>query len=109
SRTEPRLEAPDFSLPLSLSLSLSLSPSLSLPVSLSLSLSLSLSGRVCLRGQVFSDCVSSCPASCSSPLPPASGQCREECVGGCECPPGLFLQGGECLKREDCPCFHRRR
>ncbi|KAG5268284.1 hypothetical protein AALO_G00210820 [Alosa alosa] len=68
-----------------------------------------LCGRVCPRGQVFSDCVSSCPASCSSPLPPASGQCREECVGGCECPPGLFLQGGECLKRDDCSCFHRRR
>ncbi|XP_036410900.1 SCO-spondin [Megalops cyprinoides] len=65
--------------------------------------------RVCPRGQVFSDCVSSCPPSCSSPLPPASGQCREECVGGCECPPGLYLHGGACLPRDDCPCFHRRR
>ncbi|XP_014875306.1 SCO-spondin [Poecilia latipinna] len=72
-----------------------------------------LCGRVCSRGQVFSDCVSSCPLSCSSPHPPGSaaavGQCREECVGGCECPPDRYLYQGLCLKREDCPCFHRRR
>uniref|UniRef100_A0A8K9UVC9 SCO-spondin n=1 Tax=Oncorhynchus mykiss TaxID=8022 RepID=A0A8K9UVC9_ONCMY len=67
-----------------------------------------LCGRVCPRGQVFSDCVSSCPPSCSSPQPPASGQCREECVGGCECPFGLYLHQGLCLRRDDCPCFHRR-
>uniref|UniRef100_A0A3P8Z7L8 SCO-spondin n=1 Tax=Esox lucius TaxID=8010 RepID=A0A3P8Z7L8_ESOLU len=64
--------------------------------------------RVCPQGQVFSDCVSSCPPSCSSPQPPASGQCREECVGGCECPRGLYLHQGLCLRRDDCPCFHRR-
>ncbi|RXN17958.1 SCO-spondin [Labeo rohita] len=64
--------------------------------------------RVCPSGQVFSDCVSSCPPTCSSPRPPASGQCRDECVGGCECPPGLYLHAGQCLRRDDCPCFHRR-
>lgn len=73
---------------------------------------LSLPARVCPRGQVFSDCVSSCPPTCASPQPPGSaatiGQCREECVGGCECPPGLYLHQGLCLKRDDCPCFHRR-
>ncbi|KAJ8278768.1 hypothetical protein COCON_G00058340 [Conger conger] len=50
--------------------------------------------RVCPRGQVFSDCVSSCPPSCSSPLPPGPGQCREECVGGCECPRGCSCTAG---------------
>ncbi|KAK7881858.1 hypothetical protein WMY93_030267 [Mugilogobius chulae] len=69
--------------------------------------------RVCPRGQVFSDCVSSCPPTCASPLSPgaapALGQCREECVGGCECPPGLHLHQGQCLQRDQCPCFHRRR
>ncbi|KAG7281603.1 hypothetical protein CRUP_033713 [Coryphaenoides rupestris] len=67
-----------------------------------------LCGRVCPRGQVFSDCVSSCPPSCASPPFPGSdaapGQCREECVGGCECPPGLYLHQGLCLGRNDCPC-----
>ncbi|XP_077410354.1 SCO-spondin [Vanacampus margaritifer] len=71
-----------------------------------------LCARVCPRGQVFSDCVSSCPPSCASPQPPGPaasvGQCREECVGGCECLPGLYLHQGQCLKRDDCPCFHRR-
>lgn len=70
-------------------------------------------GRVCPKGQVYSDCVSSCPPNCASPQPPgpaaALGQCREECVGGCECPPGLYLYQGNCLKRDDCPCFYRRR
>ncbi|XP_068160698.1 SCO-spondin [Antennarius striatus] len=73
----------------------------------------SLCARGCPRGQVFSDCVSSCPATCASPQTPraaaALGQCREECVGGCECPTGLYLHQGLCLKRDDCPCFHRRR
>nr|XP_013769828.1 PREDICTED: SCO-spondin-like [Pundamilia nyererei] len=51
--------------------------------------------RVCPRGQVFSDCISSCPPSCTSPQPPAAmGQCRDECVGGCECPPGLYFHQG---------------
>ncbi|XP_061570036.1 SCO-spondin [Cololabis saira] len=72
-----------------------------------------LCGRVCPRGQVFSDCVSSCPPSCSSPQPagPSAGpgRCSEECVGGCECPPGLYLHQGACLQRDRCPCFHRRR
>uniref|UniRef100_A0A8C4ZJ04 SCO-spondin n=1 Tax=Gadus morhua TaxID=8049 RepID=A0A8C4ZJ04_GADMO len=71
-----------------------------------------LCGRVCPRGQVFSDCVSSCPPSCAAPQPPghaaALGQCRGECVGGCECPPGLYLHQGLCMRRADCPCFHRR-
>ncbi|GAA6107134.1 SCO-spondin isoform X2 [Tachysurus ichikawai] len=65
--------------------------------------------RACPGGQLFSDCISSCPPSCSSAPPPASGQCREECVGGCECPPGLYLHEGQCLRHEYCPCFHRRR
>ncbi|KAM7370189.1 hypothetical protein PAMP_011460 [Pampus punctatissimus] len=72
-----------------------------------------LCARVCPRDQVFSDCVSSCPPSCVSQQLPgpaaAMGQCREECVGGCECPPGLYVHQGLCLKRDDCPCFHRRR
>lgn len=69
-------------------------------------------GRICPKRQVYSDCVSSCPPSCASPQPPgptvAQRQCREECVGGCECPPGLYLYQGNCLKRDDCPCFYRR-
>ncbi|XP_029005418.1 SCO-spondin [Betta splendens] len=68
--------------------------------------------RTCPRGQVFSDCVSSCPPTCAAPQLPGSAasasQCREECVGGCECPPGLYLHQGLCLKRDECPCFHRR-
>ncbi|XP_029943604.1 SCO-spondin, partial [Salarias fasciatus] len=69
-----------------------------------------LCARVCPGGQVFSDCVSSCAPSCASPQPPGPpARCREECVGGCECPPGLFLHRGLCLQPDRCPCFHRRR
>uniref|UniRef100_A0A7N5ZWC8 TIL domain-containing protein n=1 Tax=Anabas testudineus TaxID=64144 RepID=A0A7N5ZWC8_ANATE len=43
--------------------------------------------RVCPRGQVFSDCVSSCPPTCASPQPP--GSCLPgPCNPGCTCPSG---------------------
>nr|XP_054607229.1 von Willebrand factor-like [Nothobranchius furzeri] len=36
------------------------------------------------------------------------GQCREECVGGCECPPDLYVHQDVCIKRDECPCLYRR-
>ncbi|KAM9306065.1 SCO-spondin-like, partial [Gastrophryne carolinensis] len=64
--------------------------------------------KQCMLGKQYSDCVSSCPASCASVGGYDGGQCREECVSGCECPPGLYLEEGACLREEACPCYHRR-
>ncbi|XP_055489392.1 LOW QUALITY PROTEIN: SCO-spondin [Leucoraja erinacea] len=60
----------------------------------------------CAGGMVYTDCVSSCPATCETleSVPPG---CREECVGGCECPPGLYRQVDRCVTIDECPCFHR--
>uniref|UniRef100_H9GNM8 SCO-spondin n=1 Tax=Anolis carolinensis TaxID=28377 RepID=H9GNM8_ANOCA len=64
--------------------------------------------KPCGQGQHYSDCVSSCPASCAAVGTAEEGHCREECVSGCECPPGLYLEQGACLPQSQCPCFHRR-
>ncbi|XP_060104212.1 SCO-spondin-like [Heteronotia binoei] len=64
--------------------------------------------KSCGPGKVYSDCVSSCPASCAAVGPAEEGGCQEECVSGCECPPGLYLEEGACVPESQCPCFHRR-
>ncbi|XP_075117575.1 SCO-spondin-like [Leptodactylus fuscus] len=64
--------------------------------------------KECLMGKQYSDCVSACPASCGSVGSYEDGQCREECVSGCECPAGLYLEDGRCVREEECPCYHRR-
>ncbi|XP_069815842.1 SCO-spondin-like [Dendropsophus ebraccatus] len=64
--------------------------------------------KECSMGKRYSDCVSACPASCASVGSYDDGQCREECVSGCECPAGLYLEDGRCVRQEDCPCYHRR-
>ncbi|XP_069502497.1 SCO-spondin-like [Ambystoma mexicanum] len=64
--------------------------------------------KQCGSGKEYSDCVSSCPASCATVGTSEQGSCRDECVSGCECPPGLYLEEGACVKEEECPCYHRR-
>ncbi|XP_063003641.1 SCO-spondin-like [Elgaria multicarinata webbii] len=64
--------------------------------------------KPCVQGKHYSDCVSSCPASCAAVGTVDEEHCRGECVSGCECPPGLYLEGGACVPESQCPCFHRR-
>ncbi|XP_063157945.1 SCO-spondin-like [Candoia aspera] len=64
--------------------------------------------KPCGRGQRYTDCVSSCPASCTAVGMAAGDHCRQECVSGCECAPGLYLEEGSCIPESRCPCFHRR-
>ncbi|XP_066483571.1 SCO-spondin-like [Tiliqua scincoides] len=64
--------------------------------------------KSCGQGKHYSDCVSSCPASCAAVgAAQEGGHCRDECVSGCECPPGLFLEQGACVPESLCPCYHR--
>ncbi|EHA98275.1 SCO-spondin [Heterocephalus glaber] len=60
------------------------------------------------RRPALSDCISSCPASCSAVGQGEEGPCAEDCVRGCECPPGLFWDGIHCVSAAHCPCYHRR-
>ncbi|KAM9651443.1 SCO-spondin-like [Trichechus inunguis] len=64
--------------------------------------------RLCPGGQLYSDCVSSCPPSCSAVGEGGQGSCQEQCVSGCECPPGLYWDGTFCVPPAQCPCYHRR-
>ncbi|XP_056190274.1 LOW QUALITY PROTEIN: SCO-spondin-like [Falco biarmicus] len=64
--------------------------------------------RQCGAGKRFSDCVSSCPASCAAVASAEEGPCHEDCAGGCECVPGLYQDGGLCVPPSACPCHHRR-
>lgn len=57
---------------------------------------------------MYMDCASACPPSCSAVGEGAEGSCREGCVSGCECPPGLFWDGALCVPASRCPCYHRR-
>ncbi|KAM4684567.1 LOW QUALITY PROTEIN: SCO-spondin-like [Amazona ochrocephala] len=64
--------------------------------------------RRCGAGQRFSDCVSSCPASCAAVGSAEDGPCHQDCAGGCECAPGLYRDGALCVPLSACPCHHRR-
>ncbi|XP_039109837.1 SCO-spondin-like [Hyaena hyaena] len=64
--------------------------------------------RLCPGGQLYSDCASACPPSCSAVGEGGEGSCQEACVSGCECPPGLFWDGALCVPAARCPCYHRR-
>ncbi|KAB1276572.1 SCO-spondin [Camelus dromedarius] len=65
--------------------------------------------RLCPGGQLYSDCASACPPSCSAVGEGGEVYCGEQCVSGCECPPGLFWDGALCVPAARCPCYHRRR
>ncbi|XP_074051346.1 SCO-spondin-like [Macrotis lagotis] len=64
--------------------------------------------RLCPGGQLYSDCMSSCPPSCGAVGEYEQGQCREGCVSGCECPPGLYRDNHLCVPAIHCPCYHHR-
>ncbi|XP_044534907.1 SCO-spondin-like [Gracilinanus agilis] len=64
--------------------------------------------RLCPGAQLYSDCVSSCPPSCGAVGEDEEGQCREECVSGCECPSGLYRDKDLCVPATQCPCYHHR-
>ncbi len=43
-----------------------------------------------------------CNATCSEP----DKTCEEEqCEPGCYCEDGLVMEGGKCIKRDNCPCL----
>lgn len=65
--------------------------------------------RLCPGDQLYSNCASACPPSCSAGDEGAEGSCREECVSGCECPPRLYPDCILCVPAARCPCFQRRR
>ncbi|GAB6030548.1 hypothetical protein CHUAL_007413 [Chamberlinius hualienensis] len=62
-------------------------------------------GISCPSEQMYQVCGSSCKRSCVDIS--YNTNCREECVEGCNCPPGTTLNSiGECIPISKCPCVY---
>ncbi|XP_028415983.1 von Willebrand factor-like [Dendronephthya gigantea] len=56
-----------------------------------------------IPGQIFTECGSSCAQSCRD-LSRVT-KCNEQCVPGCQCPPGSVLSDhGKCISISECSC-----
>ncbi|XP_073645226.1 von Willebrand factor isoform X2 [Tursiops truncatus] len=58
----------------------------------------------CPAGMEYKACVSPCPRDCRSLH--VSEVCQQQCVDGCSCPEGQFLDEGRCVKSAECSCVH---
>ncbi|CAG2184395.1 unnamed protein product [Mytilus edulis] len=66
--------------------------------------------KTCEDGKVYRECSSKCPRTCKTLYSVLPDSCMEDCVSGCECPVGQFIQDGVCVKAEQCQCeFNRKR
>ena len=54
-----------------------------------------------IKGQVFKECASACPATCTNPNP----ICTKQCVRSCECPSGQVIDEASktCVPKDKCP------
>jgi len=66
------------------------------------------SAKDCPRGLVYTDCASPCPRTCQSLHNVMPDMCTAECVSGCQCPPGKFIQDGKCVEPTQCQCEYNR-
>ncbi|KAJ7344409.1 hypothetical protein JRQ81_000359, partial [Phrynocephalus forsythii] len=53
----------------------------------------------------YSVCVSTCGRTCQTVSVPET--CGDDCVEGCTCPPGMYLniKTDRCVQRNECPCY----
>ncbi|XP_033103465.1 alpha-tectorin-like, partial [Anneissia japonica] len=58
----------------------------------------------CNEGATYSTCASACPLTCSDIGNDSDELCPRMCVEGCECLPGRYLSGSDCVLPEDCGC-----
>ncbi|XP_064613991.1 LOW QUALITY PROTEIN: SCO-spondin-like [Liolophura sinensis] len=65
--------------------------------------------KQCPANMVYSECTSICPQTCSSLYSIMPQQCLTQCVSGCHCAPGTFLDNGVCIPADECPCYYQRR
>uniref|UniRef100_H3AU93 von Willebrand factor n=1 Tax=Latimeria chalumnae TaxID=7897 RepID=H3AU93_LATCH len=60
----------------------------------------------CSKDQVYQLCGTPCNQTCRSLSFPEPA-CKEVCMEGCYCPPGLFaMEDGECVPRSQCACYY---
>ncbi|KAM4748779.1 von Willebrand factor [Rhinophrynus dorsalis] len=60
----------------------------------------------CSEGKIYQQCGSPCNQTCRSLSNPDT-DCREFCMEGCYCPPGLYInEYGECVPKSECSCYY---
>ncbi|XP_035746878.1 otogelin [Egretta garzetta] len=59
----------------------------------------------CEDTKEYSTCVSTCGRTCQALSVPET--CSSDCVEGCACPPGMYLNSKteRCVQRNKCPCY----
>ncbi|NXE75632.1 OTOG protein, partial [Cochlearius cochlearius] len=59
----------------------------------------------CEDTKEYSTCVSTCGRTCQGLSVPET--CSSDCVEGCACPPGMYLNSKteQCVQRNECPCY----
>ncbi|XP_032919727.1 otogelin [Catharus ustulatus] len=59
----------------------------------------------CEDTKEYSTCVSTCGRTCQALSVPET--CSSDCVEGCACPPGMYLdtKTERCVQRNECPCY----
>ncbi|XP_030338606.1 otogelin [Strigops habroptila] len=59
----------------------------------------------CEDTKEYSTCVSTCGRTCQALSMPET--CSSDCVEGCACPPGMYLNSKteRCVQRNECPCY----
>ncbi|XP_068115978.1 mucin-2-like [Hyperolius riggenbachi] len=62
-------------------------------------------GLSCQHSMVYGTCVTPCDQTCQSLS--AGEDCTEECIEGCACPEGMYLNTEleMCVERSQCPCY----
>ncbi|XP_074853854.1 otogelin [Carettochelys insculpta] len=60
---------------------------------------------VCEDTKEYSTCISTCGQTCQTISMPET--CSGDCVEGCACPPGMYLNSKteRCVQRNECPCY----
>ncbi|CAM5164066.1 unnamed protein product [Natator depressus] len=59
---------------------------------------------ICAPNSHYEACTAACPATCVSPMAPAS--CSLPCVEGCVCDSGYLLYNDGCVPSSQCGCWH---
>uniref|UniRef100_A0A8C5MCI6 von Willebrand factor n=1 Tax=Leptobrachium leishanense TaxID=445787 RepID=A0A8C5MCI6_9ANUR len=60
----------------------------------------------CTEGKIYQQCGSPCNQTCRSLSHPDT-DCKELCMEGCYCPPGLYVnEYGECVPKAECSCYY---
>ncbi|XP_072906120.1 zonadhesin-like [Hemitrygon akajei] len=59
----------------------------------------------CGKNSHYTECASSCPATCTDIYASSTCDSKHTCAEGCECDSGFVLSGDLCVRLEDCGCL----